>query len=63
MKEKNSINTLENLIHNVNSKINLLEHFNSSENSKNNDINLQPNLYSDEHNIIKSKKKFSFYSR
>ena len=52
----NSINTLENLTHNGNSKINLLERYNSSENSQNNDNNLQPNLYSDEHNVIKSKK-------
>ena len=53
----NSINTLENLTHNGNSKINLLERYNSSENSQNNDNNLQPNLYSDEHNVIKSKKE------
>ena len=57
----NSLNTIENLTHNGNSKLNLLEHYNSSENTQNNDMNLQPNLYSDEHNVIKSRKEnFAF---
>ena len=49
----NSVNTLENLTHN---KVNLIDHYNSFNNSQNNDMNLKQNYYSDENNEVRSRK-------